>query len=122
MAAAFLALQAHIDNKQKRKATAIGVFLSVENQGKLLKVASIVQLGKDITFAIAKFWEMKADMSRHIEHREHKIGYLYDELARERSKLAELRQENKILKEEAKEREAEIRRLKGGSFPIEARE
>ena len=107
MAAAFLALQAHIDNKQKRKATAIGVFLSVETQRKFLKVASNVQLDKDITFVIAKFWEMKAEMIGSIKYREHKIGYLYDDLTRERNKLAELRQENKILKEE-------IRRLKSG--------
>ena len=50
MAAAFLALQAHMDTKQKRKASSVGVFLNAETQRKFLKMSSNAQLQKELVY------------------------------------------------------------------------
>ena len=48
MAAAQMTLAIEMDNRMKRKATAMGVFLNVETQKKFLKMTSNVELQKEL--------------------------------------------------------------------------
>ena len=48
MAAAQIALGIEMDNRMKRKAAAMGVFLNVETQKKFMKMASNVQLQTEL--------------------------------------------------------------------------
>ena len=62
--AAALALGIHMDNKQKRKASALSVFLNVETQRKFMKMASNVELQKELSHRTYFYNEKQLDIAR----------------------------------------------------------
>ena len=58
---AALALGIHLDNKQKRKASAIGAFLNVATQRKLIKMATNHHLELELDYAAQKFYDLKME-------------------------------------------------------------
>ena len=53
-----MALAIHLHNKQKRKASAMGVFLNVETQRKFLKLTTAAGLEKELDYAAHKYYDL----------------------------------------------------------------
>ena len=59
MVSAQMALAIHSHNKQKRKASAMGVFLNVETQRKFLKLTTAAGLEKELDYATHKYYDLQ---------------------------------------------------------------
>ena len=94
MAAAFLALQAYMDNKQKRKATAIGVFLDVETQRKFMKVASNAERDKQVHRLQTDNCHLDRMLDKSLDdclRKQSVIGKLKDEIAEQKKEIFKLK-------------------------------
>ena len=94
-----MALGIELDNRMKRKAKAMGVFLNVETQKKFLKMASNTTLDKELEYATFLYHEVLLENNwlRRVEKENSKLVDVADDL---NDQVQELQDQIKELKKE----------------------
>ena len=114
MALAQMAFGIHLDNKQKRKASAIDVFVNVESQRKFLKCTTAAGMGKELQYAAEKYCDLQEEnnkLKRELNEKteqEQKYERLWKEYNHNILDALETRRENERLEGENSELKREL--------------